>query len=299
MSFDAFLKQAWSDHGEHAAEVAERVQSAHGMVETAANVMALAGLVTHVFGEHLARWQDGESELRRLMSHPACAHSPDAQRAVARSIGTLRLGAGSNDALDDLNESDRAQAYAVAASALSAQGDLLRGAAYYDLAVELGGHGIEPGDPAVRSLAITSNGLAVTLLNKAARDRRETDLMLRAARESRKFWELAGTWLNMERAEWVLAKALLSAGDQAGAAQHAKACLDLSLANQAPPFELFFAHEAVALVRHAQGDDAGFMAARDAALAAYDQLPAGERPYGEREAETLRGLPRPGADRPR
>ncbi len=55
--------------------------------------------------------------------------------------------------------------------------------------------------------------------------------MIAAAQAGRRFWALAGTWLETERAEYRLAMTWLQAGDATQARHHAQQCLAIVQAN--------------------------------------------------------------------
>ena len=105
-----------------------------------------------------------------------------------------------------------------------------------------------------------------------ARGPDETAAMLEIAAASREHWRQAGTWLEVERADYCLAMTHLSAGRAEDALRHAAQCLAACIAHEAPPYELFFGHEALARVQHARGDAAASAHHRQAAQSAYEQL---------------------------
>ncbi|HRD99291.1 MAG TPA: hypothetical protein PLA97_23150, partial [Rubrivivax sp.] len=127
-------------------------------------------------------------------------------------------------------------------------------------------------DPAHRSLGIAGNGIAGTLEEKAPRSADETRLMLRAAQVARRFWALAGTWLETERAEYRLARSWHQAGDLTQARQHAQNCLEIVRANGSVPLEAFFGWEALGLVERAAGNAAGHAQALRQAQQAFENL---------------------------
>src|SRR5689334_14365415 len=97
MSFDAFIQSAWTDHATDAAAVADRLKGAAALVETPEHGVALAGIVTHVFGEHLGDWTTGVATLNQLLSVTPVSGSPDALQAINRSIATLRLASNPDE----------------------------------------------------------------------------------------------------------------------------------------------------------------------------------------------------------
>lgn len=81
--------------------------------------------------------------------------------------------------------------------------------------------------------------------------------MILAAQTGRKYWEIAGTWLQVERAEYRVASTYLKADDPSSAVVHAQRCLKISQDNNAPALELFFAYEAITQVEKARNHSVG------------------------------------------
>jgi len=248
---DAFIRQAWTDHNDRPVEVAERLLEAHTRLREAGRVPALARIVTHVFGEHLARWNDGIALLSQLKSNPCC--DGEGARSLDQGIGALRLAAGDEAALDRFAPSERIGILATASSALAAQGETGRAIRAYEDALAIGERGLPAGDPGVRALAVGGNNLAASLETKQDRSAGETRAMVNAAAAALKYWALAGTWLETERAEYRLAKSLLAAGDLRAAVDHARRCVEICEANDAPAGELSFAHELLAIAQAHRG----------------------------------------------
>jgi len=209
-TFDAFLEQAWADHADRPAEVAQRLDQGYALIETPAQIAPLARILAHVDGEHLARWADGVARLERLRAHAQWHDDGEGAVVVRRLVAALTLGGGDEPA-SPMSAADRAQAHAVAASALAAQGRRGDAIRHFRTALSAAAPGIADGDPAVRALAVTSNNLAATLEELPSRDAEETASMLDAARAAREYWARAGGWLEIERAEYMLAKCHLAA----------------------------------------------------------------------------------------
>ena len=279
MSFDSFLDQAWADHGERPDEVARRLDQGYALIENASQLAPFARILAHVDGEHLARWDQGVARLERLRGHAQWRDDGDGALVVRRLIASLQLGAGQT--VTGLAAADLAHAHAVTASALAAQNRLAAAIGHYRAARAAAASGLADGDPAIRALAVTSNNLAATLEEAGMRSARETDTMLDAAAAAREHWARAGGWLEVERADYMLAKCRLAAGDAALALRHALECLEICEHNGADAFERFFAHGVVAQAQRALGDVQGFAASRSSALAQYDTLPAEQRKWCE------------------
>ena len=107
----------------------------------------------------------------------------------------------------------------------------------------------------------------------------QRELMIHAAQVARAQWERAGTWLEVERAEYRLALCWVVAGDPAQALQHARRCDSIVRENGSLPLEVFFAAEALCLPARALGDSALHAAAVGTARQAFDALPLDDQAW--------------------
>ena len=286
MEFEEFIRTAWAEHADEPDDVAERLALSLDRVELPAQVAPFAGIVTHVFGEHLARFDDGVELLESMRRLPACLGQAEALGIVSRSVAALRYASGEEHALDVLAPQDRISVLANASGAILGQSDFGRAIAAYDQALRLAlKH--RPEARAQRSLAVAGNNLASSLEGKADRSASETEGMLRAAEAALAYWAQAGTWLELERAEYRLTRSLLQAGQAAAAIEHAQRCLAVCAANDAPPFERFFGEAVLALAQRSAGDQAGFIASRQRAVACFALVPDDEQQWCESELKEL------------
>jgi len=146
------------------------------------------------------------------------------------------------------------RAHGSAANGAAARGDIDQARALLHDACDVVG---EDGDAeAVKALAAIANNLASQLLD-AGRDAAADTLMMEAAELAQRRWHQAGTWLNAQRADYLLARCAAASGDGARALRHAAACLSLCTAHGAGAHELFFAHEALGRASIAAGRGAG------------------------------------------
>ena len=242
MTFDEFLEQAWADHGERAEEVGQR--------------------------------------LERLRTHVHWREDGGAPTIVRRLVAALRFGNGEAPTAG-LDAADRAHAHAVAGAALAAQARMDLAIGHFRSALTAAAAGIAEGDPAVRALAVTSNNLAAALEEMPSRTAGQTAVMIEAARAAREYWARAGGWLEIERAEYMIAKCELAAGNAAAALAHAQECAAICDANDADEFELFFAQSVLALAYRALGDGLQFKLAKASALDHYSTLAADLKPSCE------------------
>jgi hypothetical protein len=285
--FDALLQQAWVRHADDPAAVAEMLAGdALAAVGCAANVGALAAIVHHVYGEHLARWDAGIELLQTLGRHPAA--DDDSRAALRRCLASLALCAGRADERAALGRSDRIRVAAMAAANLALH-DTARALRWLQEA-QAEATALDDTDPAIRALAVAGNNIACALEEKSSRSAAERELMILAATTGRVFWERAGTWLETERAEYRLAMTWLQAGDAAQARRHALACRALVQANAGAALEHFFAGEALARAEHAAGNAEALAAAVHEAESRFAQLDEDDRGFCEPTLDELQRL---------
>jgi hypothetical protein len=288
MSIEAFIAAAWKDHADRPEEVADRLRGALPLLQLPTDIPPFAQLVTHVFGEHLARWNAGADLLMSLRGLP-CGKDPAVARVIDRGVTSLRYAVDAGTPLTHLPVEDRIAAVATASSALAALRQYKRAIVAYAEALAVAAAGLPPGSPALRALAVAGNNLAASLEEKPDRDAEETQGMVAAAEGGLKFWKLAGTWLEHERAEYRLARSLLQAGAHAGAAEAARRCLAVCDANDAPPFERYFGWVALALAQRQGGDPHASETSRQHARAQYAMIVPDERQWCEAEQKELEG----------
>lgn len=248
MTFQTFLAQAWSDHTKDPKKVSKTFIPAFSYIEESVQVIQLAQLITHVMGEHLFKWSEGIHLLHNLGNHQKARNNQDCQDAIQRSIATLRVCDDLTYSLSQFSNSDQIRILATAASALSAYNKTAKAKLLLKRATDQATVGVVKEDPANRALAIAGNNLASSLEEKEKRTAEEDELMIFAAQVARKYWELAGTWLEIERAEYRLAQSFLKTKNIVQARIHAKSCLEICQKNKAPALEFFFAYEAKALI---------------------------------------------------
>lgn len=281
MDFNQYLDQAWTDHATDSLKVAQNFKIGFDLLQNESETSDLAHLVTHVMGQHLGKWQEGIDWLKKIQGHPL-AKSQDNQIALHRYIASLELAMGKRKNLDEFSTSDKIRIYALATNAVSEQTDSKTTKSFFVSALELTQLGLAKEDPANRSLAATGNNLACTLEEKPSRSPTEVELMILAAETGRKYWEIAGTWLQVERAEYRLSQTYLKAGNLKKALEHAQNCIEISNENSAPALELFFGYEALALVEKARENRIGFDMAVRHAEENFNKLSDGDKKWCEK-----------------
>jgi hypothetical protein len=287
--FDAFLQQAWADHADHSAAVAERLRTRTPAPQSAAQLEALSRLVVHLCGEHLGAFDDGRWRLAALAGHPlADATVRSSLRVGDASLTLAETGHADRDGFT-LEELIRSEAGAAAISLGRQRTDramaLLRDARARVAALPAATGAVH------RPLAVACNNMAWELHDRGgARSASDTTAMLDIAAASRMHWAQAGTWLEVERADYAIALCHLSAGQPDPALHAASRCLAACAQNAAPAYEHFFAHEALAKVWHARGDAAGRARHVAAAENAFAQLTGEEQGTCRRALAALQVL---------
>jgi len=271
MNFSNFLDQAWADHSKDPAGVAARLHEGQALISSEEDLSEFAGLASHVFVEHLGLWDQAVQFLSALKSHSTFSESSEAARKIDRAIRALELSNGQNPDLSAYSVSDRVRILAFASSTLSKtqparSHDLLR------TALRLAETGLTADDPANKSLAATGNNLACQFEEKSDRTAEETSLMILSAQTGRIYWERAGTWVEVMRAEYRLAMTFLAMQDFDRARRHAEISLAMATENKADALDKFFAFEALAQIEKKANAHYEWKQALAKASACFEQL---------------------------
>lgn len=248
-----FIDAAWNDHAADPRGVAARLAAARPLLEAqTAQVGEFLWLAEHVLLGHLG---DADAMQPWLdVTAPLVALHPDAAPAFERARLATRLLNGALPVVGEEPPAVQVRALGSAVNGSIARGDSVRALHLLDHAAAIGrapGAGAE----ALKALAAAYNNLASHMLD-APRDGERDALMMQAAQGSRDTWREAGTWLNVERAEYLLALCAAAIGDGENAVGHARECLTICEANDADAFERFFAREALGRSLIAAGDHA-------------------------------------------
>ena len=227
-------------------------------------------------------WASGKGRLElldRLRTLPAFDASPNVTATIDQAVATMRFASGDTTALDALPLEARVSSLATAASALAARDELRPAIAALERALQLAEPGLPEGSAANRALAVAGNNMAAVLEGKPERDAVQTAAMLVAAEAGLKYWKLAGTWLEEERAEYRLARSQLQAGKARDAAASAQRCIAVCRRNGAPAFEQFFGFAVLALAQRSAGDREASDANRAEAMRQLEQVSSEERQW--------------------
>lgn len=250
MTISEYINSAWTLHATSPEQVLAEMKDQFKNIETEDDILKLAHLIVHVSGEHLGKWQTGLELLRKLKNNSLLKKRADMQRFVA----ILELGNNPNTSIEKFSSSDQARILATTGSALISLGGLKTGELFLKKASVLA-EGFEPSDPANMTLAMNANNVASSLEEKSDRSAEEAVVMIDAAKMARVFWEKAGTWKEVERAEYRLGQSYLQAQQFDLALKHADLCLKIVNENHNEPLELFFALELRVLIFKAMNQE--------------------------------------------
>ncbi len=288
-TFDDFLQQAWADHADRSEAVARRLRTDTPAPESPQQLAALARLVVHLCGEHLGAFDDGRWRLAALATHPLA----DASVQSALRVGRASLTLAETGAADwrGFNTEEQVRTEAAAAAISLGQHDTVRALALLHAARQRVAAMPDAGAAVHRPLGIACHNMACVLHDRGnARSADETAAMLEFAAASKLHWSKAGTWLEIERGDYNLARCHLSAGQVDAALSHAAQCLATCTENDAPPYEHFYAHEALARAQHARGDAAARARNVAAAEAAFDKLTSDDQAACRTTLDELKAL---------
>ncbi len=97
-----------------------------------------------------------------------------------------------------------------------------------------------------RSLAVDYFNQTWTLMEKSDRTPEDVDNMIHGAHASRYHWGVIGTAKNQSIGEWQISRVYTVLKRPEPALYHARRCLEISEENQLKPFNIGYAHEAIA-----------------------------------------------------
>ena len=289
MDIDTFIDKGWDQHVKDPWGVAARLHSEGvALLTDAAQIVPLAHLAHHVMGEHLGHWQEGLQFQQRLAALPLCEPGSTEAQALRRFMASLQLASDTADERTALGASDRIHVTAMAAATLAERDTARALQLFQDALAQADAAALPDSDPVNRALAVSANNLAATLEEKPQRSAQERSLMILAAQTARRFWGVAGGWLETERAEYRLAMSWLQAGDPLLARQHAQNCLDIVEAHGAPAMERFFGCEALAKAELAASNTSGHALALAQAEATFAKLDENDRGGCQTSLDRLR-----------
>jgi hypothetical protein len=276
MDFAELIQSGWQRHDSDSAALADELEARAPLADDADKAAQFLSLANHTIGMHLGDWTRAAALSERVVD---TLQEPDKAGTALSELAIARFMAG--DVSGALGTESRAAAVAevplasllrtrvVLSAMLVENGRIEDGAKVYRGIMELARAQNEklPSDKAV---AVTSNNLASALLHKADRGEAENALMHDAAEAALEFWKQAGTWINEERAEYLLALVNNATGDAEQALDHATRGLKLIADNGEEMVDEAFLNLALAHACKLMGNQQGY----EGALLRADELAA-------------------------
>lgn len=282
MTFSKYLDESWNLHAADSRKVAESFSSGLNLVTTAEEMSDMIHLISHVFGEHLGEWQRGIDLLESLKTYPLNLNSEKNLAQIQKSIRIYKLADHQFPEILQLPKADQAAIHAGAAKGYAGLHNAETSKLFLLHALELMDSTNDPKSSAHRDLAIAGNQIAVAFEEKSALSQIEKDYMIFAAQIARKHWEIAGTWMNVERAEYRFAKVFIKTNQSQQALNHALACIEICQKNSAPDLEFFFGYEVVAESQQIAKNLSGFSQAIEKMREHFDKLSEADKQWTEK-----------------
>lgn len=250
-----YVSAAWERHAKEAHDVAAGLREQAPMLSTGSDGAAALVLAEHVWLAHL---HDAPGFAAFLASLPATLDTDPATAAALRR-GRWVVAAATSGEAGELPDTLRWRALQNLWALWCAQGRVAQAQAQL---AEAWPAALAHADAAARKALAATCWTVAQDLREGPRDGGIRDAFLIAlATASRALWATAGTWVNVERGDWLLARCHAAVGQGPQAQAHAQACLALIEQHAGEPgaddFEFFFAHEALAWAQRAVGDAAG------------------------------------------
>lgn len=278
MDFDATIRAAWNDHTGDAADTADRLADAVEHIAGPEQLGPYASVVGHVVGQHLHAWPRAAELIEQAIARCGDVEIPGGalrHLAVARYLAgdvvramATELRAAAVDEHDAIESVTVVRA--MTAEALLNTGETEGPITLFRETVHVARQ-LPDEAGATRTMAIAANNMASTLLERDDRTPACDAAMAELAGLAREFWLRAGTWVNEERADYLLALVDLELGRHEPALQAADRAL--ALIEQHGEQDVDRAFLLLARCRACRGLERG--ADADAALADADAIAAG------------------------
>ncbi len=257
MTFSEYINKAWNDHATDAQGVFRTLEQGVALITTEDDIPVIARLINHICGDHLGLWDQGVHLLESLTSQATFVKGTESEFAIQRLIATLRLSANAETSLKSFSSSDQIRIYALSSGQLTERGEAARSKDYFIRSLELAMMGLPKEDPANRALAITGYNLACTLEEKAQRSEAENELMILAAKNSLKYWELIGGPEEAAVGEYRLSQSYLKADQLEDAYEHAQQSIEACIKHNLTPINHFYGYETLAMAEVRRNNKAG------------------------------------------
>lgn len=256
MNFKSYIDQAWAQHDKQTANVVQSYSLGLERAHSEDDILAFCRLVLHIAAEHDFNFEAALQETQKIQKSEY-AQSPAVKAVLLRQAASLKVMGEKKVDLSSFSISDRSLVFVVAASSFLYRNQFDKADDFLVQSVSAS-LALPSTDPAFKQMAMSCNNMAAFLSEKSELKTEEKKRMIDFAIYSRNFWEKAGTWLQVERAEYYLSRYFRKISDWDKALKHAELCLQICKSEKAPAVEMFFAHEALALTSKEMNDQFQF-----------------------------------------
>lgn len=250
---DDLIRDGWAYHDTESERLATELEAANFDELTGDMPGQCLRLSNHTIGEHLADWPRARRFAEAVwlaQKHQSPGEAFSANLAVARFMDGAEALAQQAE-IDALQKADDQLAAYLTVKSLIA-GALAGSRRFSDagLVIVAANHlamDLNASEAANRSMAVANNNLASDLVESLELDANGVRLMLDCAEAAQTFWNRCGTWVNEERALYLLALVHNRSGDHRLGLEHALAALDVIAENGEEPVDEAFIHLAASV----------------------------------------------------
>ena len=273
MTLQELLQQGWAEHDTRTAELADRLEANVALVTDEGGAATFMHLALHAVGDHLGERERAtricEEVVKRLGKDAGTA--PHMYLSVARRLSGDDEGAAAAHRAAGDDPALGVRIGMLVAQGLMHAGDWDQAGRLYTAQIATA-DALDEGHSGERACALVSNNIAGELLGLEKRDAAKDALMEQAAHHARRYWLRVGSWVNDERADYLLAGVHQALGRHEDARRYAERALATIEENGGGEMvDQAFLH----LVRAAAARDLADSDTHAAALARAERLAAG------------------------
>lgn len=260
MNITDLIANGWSYHETESERLAEELENTSIARMSVKDVAQCLQLSNHTIGEHLGDWSRARKFLQSVLdANPSSSKLSNVAcyRYVADYMDADHFAAIRAE-MDALSVSEHVLGtYLVLKSMLATA---LVGSGLWDKGFEIlntlnkTASTSELPKSTIRSLAITNNNVANDCLAADSLSPSEGRALLHCANAALQFWKMCGTWVNEERALYLLSLVFASTDAMDQSLTHAKAALRVIQSNGDQPVDEAFIRLAAAKAYHGLAD---------------------------------------------
>ena len=247
--FRSVLDSAWLKHDSAQSKTRLLIESAFELQKTDKESVDLARLVSHFYGEHLFEIEAGSMLLSRIKEASTTSTYEDLDFYLT-VFEILKNPEKKDESILNLKPDTASRVLMYCSLPLLIHRGSICAEAFWKHSLSIA-EALESdlNMSSAKLIASTSNGIACYLEEKNELMGVDSMLLEQSALIARKYWEIAGSSLQIERAEYRISKSSLKLGKLDQALLAAQKCLKIVQKDRLGPFEEFFAIEAILAVK--------------------------------------------------